>query len=485
MNLKNILEDITFKSIQGNLDRDVHAVVFDSRGVSENDLFVAVKGTITDGHQYIETAAEKGATTIVCEEIPKNISQDITVLQVTDSAKALSLLAANFYGNPSREMKVVGVTGTNGKTTIATLLYNLFEKAGYKSGLLSTVENYIHTTIIPSTHTTPDPIQIQNLMRQMVDTGCDYCFMEVSSHAIKQERIAGIEFNGGIFTNITHDHLDYHKTFKDYLYTKKRFFDDLPQTAFAIINNDDINSKVMVQNCQAKVHLYSLFSPVDFHAKILQTDFTATHILLNDREIWVKLIGKFNIANLLAIYGAATLLGLSEEEALLHISELNPVKGRMETILLKDNKTVVIDYAHTPDALKNILEVLNDIETKGENIITVFGAGGNRDKTKRPEMGEIAAKLSGKIIITSDNPRNENPEAIIEDIFAGIPIEKRKNTLTITDRKSAIKTAIMMANENDIILIAGKGHETYQEVNGVKSHFSDRETVEEIMNYES
>jgi len=260
VNLKNILEDITFKSIQGNLDRDVHAVVFDSREVSENDLFVAVKGTITDGHQYIETAAEKGATIIVCEKTPKNINQNITVLQVTDSAKALSLLAANFYGNPSREMKVVGVTGTNGKTTIATLLYNLFEKAGYKSGLLSTVENYIHTTIIPSTHTTPDPIQIQNLMRQMVDVGCDYCFMEVSSHAIKQERIAGIEFNGGIFTNITHDHLDYHKTFKDYLYTKKRFFDDLPQTAFAIINNDDINSKVMVQNCQAKTHSYSLFS---------------------------------------------------------------------------------------------------------------------------------------------------------------------------------------------------------------------------------
>ncbi len=485
MTLNKILENIDFKTIQGSLDKTVHTVIFDSRQVTKDDLFVAVRGTITDGHQYIETAITKGATTIVCEEVPENINQDITILQVPDSGKALSLLAANFYGNPSREMKVVGVTGTNGKTTIATLLYNLFEKAGYKSGLLSTVENYIHTAVIPSTHTTPDPIQIQSLMRQMVETGCDYCFMEVSSHAIKQERIAGIDFNGGIFTNITHDHLDYHKTFKDYLYTKKRFFDDLPQTAFAIINNDDINSKIMVQNCRAKTYSYSLFSPVDFHAKILQTDFTATHILLNNREVWVKLIGKFNIANLLAIYGAATLLGLSEEETLLHLSELNPVKGRMETILLKDNKTVVIDYAHTPDALKNILEVLNDIETKGENIITVFGAGGNRDKTKRPEMGEIAAKLSSKIIITSDNPRNENPETIIEDIFAGIPIEKRKNTLTITDRKSAIKTAIMMANENDIILIAGKGHEDYQEIKGVKHHFSDKETVEEIINLES
>ncbi len=482
MNLSKILENIDFRTIQGTVEQEVNQVVFDSRKVTAGDLFVAVKGTVTDGHQYIETAIEKGAKIIVCETIPKNISDSITILQVSDSAKALALLAANFYGNPSNEMKVVGVTGTNGKTTIATLLYKLFENAGYKAGLLSTVENYIHTTVIPSTHTTPDPIQIQQLMRQMVDTGCDYCFMEVSSHAIKQERIAGIDFDGGIFTNITHDHLDYHKTFKDYLYTKKRFFDDLPQPAFALVNHDDINGKIMTQNCRAKTYLYSLFAPVDFHAKILQTDFTATHIILNHKEVWVKLIGKFNIANLLAIYGTATLLGLSDEEALIRISELEPVKGRMETILLESNKTVVIDYAHTPDALKNILEVLNDIEAKGENIITVFGAGGNRDKTKRPEMGQIVAELSNKIIITSDNPRNEDPEKIIADIFNGIPIEKQKNTLTISDRKSAIRAAIMMANENDIILIAGKGHESYQEINGVKSHFSDKEIVEEITN---
>lgn len=484
MNLRKVLENIDFKIIQGNLDQEIHQVVFDSRQVIANDLFVAVKGTITDGHEYIEATIKQGSKVIICEVIPKNTPQDITILQVPDSAKALSLLSANFYGNPSKEMKVIGITGTNGKTTIATLLYKLFEKAGYKAGLLSTVENYIHTTIIPSTHTTPDSIQIQHLMRQMVDSGCDYCFMEVSSHAIKQERITGIDFNGGIFTNITHDHLDYHKTFKDYLYTKKRFFDILPQTAFVVVNNDDINSKVITQNCQAKTYFYSLFTPVDFHAKILQTDFTATHIILNDREIWVKLIGKFNIANLLAVYGAATLLGLSKDETLLHLSTLESVKGRIETILLKDNKTVVIDYAHTPDALKNILGVLNDIETKGENIITVFGAGGNRDKTKRPEMGQIVAELSNKIIITSDNPRNENPEQIIAEILNGIPIEKQKNTLTISDRKSAIKTAIMMAKENDIILIAGKGHETYQEINGVKNYFSDRETVEEILNYE-
>ncbi len=483
MNLGKILENIDFKTIQGSLDCEVREIVFDSRKVGENDLFVAVRGTVTDGHQYIETAIKQGATTIVCETIPETIPLEVTILQVAGSAKTLSLLAANFYDNPSLEMKVVGVTGTNGKTTIATLLYKLFENAGYKAGLLSTVENYIHTTVIPSTHTTPDPVQIQRLMRQMVNMGCDYCFMEVSSHAIKQERIAGIDFNGGIFTNITHDHLDYHKSFKDYLYTKKRFFDDLSKTAFAIVNHDDINGKIMIQNCKAKIYQYSLFAPVDFHAKVLQTDFTTTQIILNNREVWVKLIGKFNIANLLSIYGAATLLGLSEDEALLYISELDTVKGRMETILLEGNKIVIIDYAHTPDALKNILEALNDIEVKRKNIITVFGAGGNRDKTKRPEMGQVVAKLSNKIIITSDNPRNEDPEKIIADIFAGIPIEKRKDTVTISDRKSAIKTAIMMANENDIILIAGKGHETYQEINGKKSHFSDRETVEEILDF--
>ncbi len=485
MNLTTILENIDYKLIQGNLDKNVHAIIFDSRSVEKNDLFVAIKGTITDGHQYINTVIDKGVKTIVCETVPTNIPANVTLLQVDNSAKALALMAHNFFGKPSQNMKVVGVTGTNGKTTIATLLYKLFEKAGYKAGLLSTVENYIHTTVIPSTHTTPDPIQIQSLMQQMVNTGCDYCFMEVSSHAIKQERIAGIDFVGGIFTNITHDHLDYHKTFKDYLYTKKRFFDALPETAFAIINHDDINGKVMAQNCKAKVYYYSLFTPVDFHAKILQTDFTATNILLNNKELWVKLIGKFNIANLLAIYGASILLNASEEETLLHISELEPVKGRMETMLIEGNKTVIIDYAHTPDALKNILEVLNDLETKGKHIITVFGAGGNRDKTKRPEMGQIAAELSNKIIITSDNPRNEDPETIIKEIFAGIPIEKQKNTVTIPDRKTAIKTAIMMAEDNDIILIAGKGHETYQEINGKKSHFSDRETVEEIISLKS
>jgi len=482
MNENEIIENIEFKVIKGTLDRKVHAIVFDSRQVTEDDLFVAVVGTQTDGHQFIEKAIKQGAKTVVCGKIPNNMPADITFLQTADSLAALSLLAANFYGNPSKEMKVTGITGTNGKTTIATLLYQLFERAGYKVGLLSTVENYIHKKVLPSTHTTPDPVQIQSLMRQMVDAGCDYCFMEVSSHAIKQKRIMGIDFNGGVFTNITHDHLDYHKTFKDYLYTKKAFFDSLQEHAFALINSDDINGKIMVQNCKAKVFSFSLQLPADFHAKILQTDFIATHVILNNRELWVKLIGRFHIANLLAIYGTAILLGTSEDEALLYVSELNPVKGRMETILLEKNKTVIIDYAHTPDALKNILEVLNDIETEGRNIITVFGAGGNRDKTKRPEMGAVASKLSDKIIVTSDNPRDEDPKQIIEEILEGIPVKRQKDVLTISDRRSAIKTALMIANDNDIILIAGKGHENYQEIKGVKSYSSDREVVMEIVN---
>lgn len=479
--LKNILQNIKYKLIQGNIEQSVNKIAFDSRTIKKNDVFVAIKGTVSDGHQFISKAIELGAGTIVCETIPKSVTKNITVIQVDNSAQSLALLAANYFDNPSENLKVVGVTGTNGKTTSATLLYKLFEKAGYKVGLLSTVENYIHKSVIPSTHTTPDPIQIQKLMNQMVIEGCEYCFMEVSSHAIKQERIAGIHFDGGIFTNITHDHLDYHKTFNDYLTTKKRFFDQLPQHAFALVNMDDINGKVMLQNTKATKHFFSLYAPVDYHAKIIHTDFAATQLLINQKEVWVKLIGAFNISNLLAIYGCAVLLGLKEMEALVHISTLEPVKGRMETIRLENNKTVIIDYAHTPDALKNILDVLNDIRIAGENIITVFGAGGNRDKTKRPEMGQIAAERSDKVIVTSDNPRFEDPQEIINDILKGIPVDKKKNVVSIVDRKSAIQSAILMTLENDTILIAGKGHEEYQEINGIKSHFSDREIVEKLI----
>jgi UDP-N-acetylmuramoyl-L-alanyl-D-glutamate--2,6-diaminopimelate ligase len=478
MKLEKLLKSVKVKDIKGNTSVDIKAIEYDSRKVKDGSMFVAIKGTATDGHNYIMKAVEAGAVAVVCERNPFVLPVTVTVIYVEDSADALGKMASEFYGNPSHNLKVVGVTGTNGKTTIASLLYELFENAGYKCGLLSTVENKVHGKIYPATHTTPDPVAIQSLMAEMVSEGCEYCFMEVSSHAVVQKRISGIEFNGGIFTNLTHDHLDYHKTFKNYRDAKKMFFDGLSENAFALSNLDDKNGTYMLQNTSAKRYYYSLNKSADFTARIIEMDFHGSLLNINGKEVYVKLFGEFNIYNILAIYGAAVLSGLDEERALLEISKLTPVRGRMEAIRSIDGKTFIIDYAHTPDALKNILETLNELKTTGRTIITVFGAGGDRDKTKRPEMGKIVASLSDVVIITSDNPRNEDPQKIIDDIKSGITSEKDEGkTLMIPDRAVAIRTSVLISKPGDIILIAGKGHEEYQEINGVKHHFSDREEV--------
>ena len=478
MILEELLKNISVKEITGDKTVDIKSIEFDSRKVVDGSLFVAVEGTVTDGHNYIMKAVEAGAVAVVCERNPFVLPESVTVVYVEDSADALGKLASEFYGNPSHNLKVVGVTGTNGKTTIASLLYKLFENAGYKCGLLSTVENKIHGKVYPATHTTPDPVAIQSLMADMVAEGCEYCFMEVSSHSVVQKRISGIKFAGGIFTNLTHDHLDYHKTFKNYRDAKKMFFDNLPEDAFALSNLDDKNGTYLLQNSVAKRYYYSLKKTADFTARIIEMDFHGTLLDINGKEVYIKLFGEFNIYNILAIYGAAVLSGLDEEKVLVEISKLDPVRGRMETIRSIDGKTFIIDYAHTPDALKNILETLNELKTTGRTIITVFGAGGDRDKTKRPEMGKVVAALSDVVIITSDNPRSEDPEAIMKDIKDGIKSEKDEaKTLMIPDRAVAIRTSVLMSKPGDIILIAGKGHEEYQEVNGVRHHFSDREEI--------
>ena len=478
MLLKHLLKNIEIKEIIGSEEIDVNSIKFNSLEVVEGNLFVAVKGTVSDGHNYIAKAVENGAKVIVCERNPFVLPKSVTVVFVNNSAEALGKISANFYENPSSQLKVVGVTGTNGKTTVASLLYEMFENIGYKCGLISTVENKIHKEVYSATHTTPDPVRIQKLMRKMVEEGCEFCFMEVSSHAIVQNRIAGIEFEGGIFTNLTHDHLDYHKTFDNYRDAKKKFFDNLGDFSFALSNLDDKNGKYVLQNTKAQKKYYAIKTVADFNAKILETDFHGTLININGRDVWIKLIGEFNVYNILAIYATSILLGIDEEDVLIELSKLQPVRGRLEIIHSIDDKVFVIDYAHTPDALKNLLTVLNEIKNDEREIITVFGAGGNRDKGKRPEMGKIAALLSNKVIITSDNPRNEEPEAIMNDIKAGINNEKDKaKTLLITSREEAIKTAIMLSKPGDIIVIAGKGHEEYQEVGGVKHYFSDKEVV--------
>ncbi len=479
MLLKDLLKNIEVEKITGSVDINIYSIAFDSRKVEKNSLFVAVKGVNTDGHNYILQAVSNGAIAVVYDNENIDVPKGIISIRVKDSAEALGILASNFYENPSLNMKVVGVTGTNGKTTIATLLYHLFEDLGYKCGLLSTVENRIHNRVVVATHTTPDALSIQSLMKQMVDEGCEYCFMEVSSHAISQKRISGIQFIGGIFTNLTHDHLDFHKSFKNYRDTKKQFFDDLSASAFAFSNKDDKNGVYMLQNTKAKKKFYALKSMANYKAVILEQDFHGTLLSINGKEVWIRLIGKFNVYNILAIYGGAVLLGVGEDEVLLGISKLNAVKGRLETIKDENGRVFIIDYAHTPDALKNVLLMLNEMKSEGREIITVFGAGGDRDKTKRPEMGEIAVSLSDKVIITSDNPRSEDPDAIINDIKKGIKHKKDLDkTLVIPDREVAIKTAILIAKTGDIVLIAGKGHEEYQEINGVRHHFSDREVVE-------
>ena len=479
--LKDILYKVSLEKVVGNTAVAFRELQFDSRKVGLDDVFIAIKGTQSDGHQFIKKAIDQGALAVVCQQIPKEIINGITYLQVQDTQQALAIMASHFYGNPSRELQLVGVTGTNGKTTIATLLYTLFKSAGYKVGLLSTIKVIIGTTEHAATHTTPDSLAINKYLRQMVDAGVAYCFMEVSSHGIDQKRTEGLHFAGGIFTNLSHDHLDYHTSFKQYRDVKKTFFDGLPKTAFALTNADDKNGPVMLQNTKARKYTYALKTIADYKAQILENQLQGLLLKINNQELWVKLIGNFNAYNLLAIYATAEQLGLEELEILQLLSTLESVDGRFQYLVSEGKITAIIDYAHTPDALKNVLETINTIRSGNEQLITVVGCGGDRDIEKRPKMGAIAAQLSTKVIFTSDNPRSENPDTIIQHIEAGVPPQHYKKTIAISDRKQAIKTACQMANEHDIILVAGKGHETYQEIQGVRSEFDDRKTISELL----
>lgn len=479
--LKDILYKVSLEKVVGNTAVAFRELQFDSRKVGLDDVFIAIKGTQSDGHQFIKKAIDQGALAVVCQQMPKEIINGITYLQVQDSQQALAIMASHFYGNPSRELQLLGVTGTNGKTTIATLLYTLFTSAGYKVGLLSTIKVIIGATEHAATHTTPDSLAINKYLRQMVDQGVAYCFMEVSSHGIDQKRTEGLHFAGGIFTNLSHDHLDYHTSFKQYRDVKKTFFDGLPKTAFALTNADDKNGPVMLQNTKARKYTYALKTIADYKAQILENQLQGLLLKINNQELWVKLIGNFNAYNLLAIYATAEQLGLEELEILQLLSTLESVDGRFQYLVSEGKITAIIDYAHTPDALKNVLETINTIRSGNEQLITVVGCGGDRDVEKRPKMGAIAAQLSTKVIFTSDNPRSENPDTIIQHIEAGVPPQHYKKTIAISDRKQAIKTACQMANEHDIILVAGKGHETYQEIQGVRSEFDDRKTISELL----
>jgi UDP-N-acetylmuramoyl-L-alanyl-D-glutamate--2,6-diaminopimelate ligase len=472
---------VSIEAVHGATDVAIAKIEFDSRKIELNTAFVAIKGTLSDGHDYIEKAIALGANVIVCEQFPETIVQGITYVQVNDSNEALAYLSANFYDNPSEKIKLVGVTGTNGKTTIASLLYQLFKKAGYKVGLLSTVKIMVDTEEFKATHTTPDSLTLNYYLDQMVQEGCEFCFMEVSSHGIHQKRTTALEFAGGIFTNLSHDHLDYHNTFAEYRDVKKAFFDYLPKSAFAITNSDDKNGAIMLQNTKAKKITYALKSYADYKAQILENQLSGLLLKINDNEVWVKLIGSFNAYNLLAIYAVAVELGIEQFEALRLLSELESVSGRFQFIVSDSKITAIVDYAHTPDALENVLQTIENIRTKNEQLITVVGCGGDRDKTKRPVMANIASTLSDKAIFTSDNPRTENPEIIIQEMEQGVEPQNFKKTISILDRKQAIKTACQLANPNDIILIAGKGHETYQEINGVKYDFDDLQIVTELL----
>lgn len=479
--LKDILYKVPMEAVTGSTAITVNNIHFDSRKVEMNDVFVAIVGTISNGHEYIKTALNNGALAVICEELPETIVNGVTYVQVENSQVALAHMANNFYDNPSSNLKLVGVTGTNGKTTVATLLYNLFTKAGYKVGLLSTVNVMIAEKIYPATHTTPDSLTINSYLKMMNVEGVEFCFMEVSSHGIAQHRTTALQFAGGIFTNLSHDHLDYHKDFAEYRDVKKRFFDELPASAFALTNNDDKNGEVMLQNTKAKKYTYSLKSFADYNAQILENQFSGLLLKLNGNEVWSKLIGNFNAYNILAIYATGELLGLNNTENLQYISELNSVSGRFQYVVSKQKITAIVDYAHTPDALKNVLETVNSIRTKNEDLITVVGCGGDRDKTKRPKMGHIASALSTKVIFTSDNPRTEDPDKILEAVEAGVEPQNFKKTMSVVNRKQAIKTACQLAKPNDIILIAGKGHETYQEINGKRSDFDDFKIVNEFL----
>jgi UDP-N-acetylmuramoyl-L-alanyl-D-glutamate--2,6-diaminopimelate ligase len=480
--LKDILYKVPIEKTVGNTAVAIHNVEFDSRKVELNDVFVAIRGTLSDGHDYIKMAAEKGALAIICETLPEMTINGITYVQVADSQKALALMASNYYENPSDSIKLIGVTGTNGKTTVTSLLYDLFKAAGFESGLLSTVRILVGDKEFPATHTTPDSLTINKYLREMVDAGVEFCFMEVSSHGIHQKRTEGLTFKGGVFTNLSHDHLDYHNTFKEYRDVKKSFFDQLPASAFALTNADDKNGLVMLQNTSAKKYTYALKTDGDYKGQILENQFNGLLLKINNHELWVKLIGTFNAYNMLAIFATAELLGLETIEVLQLMSVLESVAGRFQYLVSEGmNITTIVDYAHTPDALKNVLETINSIRTGNEELITVVGCGGDRDIDKRPKMGKIAASLSTKVIFTSDNPRSESPEEIIEQVEAGVPPEHFKRTLSITDRKQAIKTACQIANRNDIILVAGKGHETYQEINGKRYDFDDFKIVSEFI----
>jgi UDP-N-acetylmuramoyl-L-alanyl-D-glutamate--2,6-diaminopimelate ligase len=478
--LKNILYRVTINTVVGSTSIAVNNLHFDSRNITPNDAFVAIKGLKFNGHDYIDTAIQQGAIAIICEKIPVSIKDNVTYVQVDNSHKALAIMASNFYGEPSKNLKLIGITGTNGKTTIATLLYQLFKKAGFKVGLLSTVKIYVDDKEYDATHTTPDSLSINKCLTEMNTQGVEYCFMEVSSHGIHQSRTEGLYFTGGIFTNLTHDHLDYHHTFAEYRDVKKSFFDKLPKSAFALINIDDKNGLIMMQNTASRKFTYALKSYADYRAQILENQLNGLLLKINDHEIWSKLIGNFNAYNLLAIYGTADLLGLEKDEVLRLMSELDSVDGRFQYLILNDI-TAIIDYAHTPDALKNVLETINSIRTNNEQLITVVGCGGDRDKAKRSKMAHIAAVLSTKVIFTSDNPRTETPETIIADMEAGVEPQFFKKTLSIVDRKQAIKTACQLAQPKDIILIAGKGHERYQEINGVRTDFNDYSIVKEFL----
>tara|TARA_R110002049_G_scaffold85670_8_gene217863 strand:- start:3231 stop:4646 length:1416 start_codon:yes stop_codon:yes gene_type:complete len=465
----------------GNTAVAIRNLVFDSREVGLDDVFVAARGTVSDGHQFIKMACDQGAIAVVCEDLPENLINGITYVKVADSQRALAIMAANYYENPSENLKLIGVTGTNGKTTISTLLYNLFKLAGYEVGLLSTVKVLVGDKMHKATHTTPDSITINKYLSEMVEAGVEFCFMEVSSHGIHQKRTEGLHFTGGIFTNLSHDHLDYHKDFKEYRDVKKSFFDALPKSAFALVNVDDKNGAVMLQNTAAKKYTYALKSYADYKAQILENQFAGLLLKINGNELWVKLIGDFNAYNMLAIYATAELMGLEQIEILQLMSTLESVDGRFQYLVSEKNITAIVDYAHTPDALKNVLETINAIRTGNEELITVVGCGGDRDRTKRPKMGNIASLLSTKVIFTSDNPRSEDPELIIEEIEKGVSPEHFKKTLAITDRKQAIKTACSMAGESDIILVAGKGHETYQEIKGERIDFDDFKIVNQLL----
>jgi UDP-N-acetylmuramoyl-L-alanyl-D-glutamate--2,6-diaminopimelate ligase len=482
MQLQELLYGIAITNLIGTTNREVSELVFDSRQVREGDVFFAIRGTLSDGHDYISSTIEKGAAVVICEQVPQDLKASVTYIAVADSAVALGIMAANFCENPASKLQLIGITGTNGKTTIATLLFKLFRGLGYKSGLISTVQNHINDEVIPATHTTPNPVVLNKLLKDMVDAGCSYCFMEVSSHAIVQHRIAGLSFSGGVFSNITHDHLDFHLTFDNYLKAKKGFFDSLPKSAFALTNADDKNGMVMLQNTRASKKTYALKQLADFKARIIENSFRGLHLDINGADVFFKLVGSFNAYNLLAAYGTAMLLEQDQLDVLTILSNLDGAEGRFDYILSSQKIIGIVDYAHTPDAVQNVLSTIQNIRKGNEQVITVIGCGGDRDKSKRPVMAQVACDWSDKVILTSDNPRTEDPQAIVNDMEAGVSPTNKRKTLVILDRREAIKTACHLANPGDIILLAGKGHEKYQEINGVRNHFDDKEILTEQFN---